>query len=69
MVQIHSPRPILLGPMSYSSRKAEAWLVVDQEVNGSNPFAPTIFNSRSLNHLRCNFYCAGLLKFRYIRDN
>src|SRR3989442_5466117 len=39
---------------------------------GSHRFDPGHvhqLNSRSLNHLRCNFYCTILVQFRYIRYN
>jgi hypothetical protein len=44
MVQIHSPRPLLLEPAIYIIRKAEECLVRSQEAHGSNPLGPPLFS-------------------------
>jgi hypothetical protein len=44
MVQIHSPRPLLLESAIYIIRKSEERLVRNQEASGSNPLAPPLFS-------------------------
>ena len=59
MVQIHSPRPLLLESTIYITRKFEERLVAGQEVERSNPPAPSII-SLSIHiitrFLNCEFY-------------